>query len=49
MEYENSPIRLEVCKLGDNYDAKIISDGEPSTMYDGALNLFSNENIYENL
>lgn len=25
MEYENAPIRLEVWKLGENYDAKVVS------------------------
>ncbi len=46
MEWENSPIRLEVCKLGDNYDATIISEGEPSVMYGGCTNLFSTLNVY---
>lgn len=49
MIYENCPIRFEIIKLGDNFDAKFISEGEPSCMYDRGANLYSTEDIFENL
>ena len=28
MKYENAPIRFEIWKLGDHYDARIVSEGD---------------------